>query len=53
MKCTCLGVTYSPVEQEGDPMHYYLRTLEMDCSNIITCIKQESCKNRQNTGMQS
>jgi hypothetical protein len=41
MQCTCLGVTYSPVVEEGDPMHYDLQALEMGCFNTITCIKQE------------
>jgi len=43
-----MAVTYSPVVQEGDPK-LYLQTLEMDCSNTITCIKQESSKNRYQT----
>jgi len=43
-----MAVTYSPVVQEGDPK-LYLQTLEMDCANTITCIKQESSKNRYQT----
>jgi len=41
-------VTYSPVVQEGYPK-LYLQNLEMDCSIIITCIKEESSKNRYQT----
>jgi len=43
-----MAATYSPVVQEGDPK-LYLQTLEMDCSIIITCIKEESSKNRYQT----
>lgn len=48
IQCTCMAVTYSPVVQEGYPK-LYLPNLEMDCSNTITGIKQESSKNRYQT----